>query len=118
MADHVGQTLLGDVGFYLGDKSLQAIAVGNRFGKQLVALLHTLFLSKPFVLALDEYPASVPEIHWHDGSDDDTLAYVVLDGRQAEPFGYPAWEGVGMLQAFGERALEQRPCIEEPMLLE
>ena len=118
VADHVGQTLLGDVGFYFDDKSLQILAVGNRFGKQFVAFLHAFLFGEPFVLALDEHPAAVPEIHWHDGSDDDTLADVVLDGRQAKPFCDFALEGIGMLQTFGERALEQRPGIEEAVLLE
>ena len=118
VADYVGQTLLSDVGFHFGDESLQGITVGNGFGKQLVAFLHTLFLGEPFVLALDEHPAAVPEIHRHDRSDDDALADVVLDGRQTQPFGNLALESVRVFETFTESALEQSPGIEEPVLLE
>ena len=118
MADHVGQTILGDIDIHLGDELLQLIAVGHRLGKELVAPLGTLLLGKALVLALDDHTTAVAEIHGHHRTDDDALADVVVEGRQTQPTGDLAGEGIGVLEAFVEGALEQGLGVEEALGLE
>ena len=85
MANHVCQTVLGDVGFTLDNQSLQFIAVRHRLDKEFGAALCAFPLCEPLVLTFDKHSRAVPQIHWSDRTDDDTLTDVVLDGRQPQP---------------------------------
>ena len=118
VAHHICQTLFGNVCLHLRDECLQGFAVRNRFGKELVAFLHALLFGKTLVLALDEHPASISQVHGNNRSYHDTLADIVLDGREAKPFGNLAMESIRVFEAFAESTLEQSPGIKEFVLNE
>ena len=118
MAYDICQTLFGDICLYLWNECFQGFAVRNRFGKELVAFLYTLLLGEPFILALDEHPASISQVHGNDRSYHDTLADIVFDGRKTKPFSYLALKSVGVFETFTKCTSEQSPGIEESMLLE
>ena len=113
MADHVGQTVLGDVGFTLDNQSLQFITVRDGLDKELGTALGALPLCEPLVLALDKHSRAVPQIHWSDRTDNDTLADVVLDSRQSKPLSNLALESIGLLQALSQSPPKEGSGIKE-----
>ena len=113
MANNVCQTVLGDVGFTLGNQCLQLLAIRHRLDKEFGAALCAFPLCEPLILTLNEYTRAVPQIHWSDRSDDDTFADVVLDSWQSQPLSNLALESVRLLQALIQSSSEEGLGIKE-----
>ena len=113
MADHVCQTVLGDIGFTLDNQSLQFITIRHWLDKKLGAALGTLPLCESLVLTLDKYSRAVSQIHWSDRTDNDTLADVVLDSWQPQPLSNLALESVGLLQTLSQSPPKESLGIKE-----